>query len=175
MLFADHVNSRLVKWCQRRAPSWLWGSDMAPTISARLSRPCSGILALCGCMYTSYVATLNSTICFFFLLWLSFCHHPSQPRAPSAHPLIYIGPILMHSMKKIIRKLAKTSHYLLVRLFVQKLIDNYVSIIMLSKWLQYQGKAGFLIEFLKWYFSKYCKCKLSGFLLRQSHIIVEIK
>ena len=26
---------------------------------------------------------------------------------------------------------------------------------MLSEWLQYQGKAGFLIEFLKWYFSKY--------------------
>ena len=51
--FADHVNPRLVKWRQRRAPGWLWGPDMAPTVSARLSRPCSGILALCGCMYTS--------------------------------------------------------------------------------------------------------------------------
>ena len=29
------------------------GPDMAPTVSARLSRPCSGILALCGWMYTS--------------------------------------------------------------------------------------------------------------------------
>ena len=29
------------------------GPDMAPTVSARLSRPCSGILALCGCKYTS--------------------------------------------------------------------------------------------------------------------------
>ena len=28
-------------------------ADMAPTVSACLSRPCSGILALCGCMYTS--------------------------------------------------------------------------------------------------------------------------
>ena len=26
---------------------------------------------------------------------------------------------------------------------------------MLSEWLQYQGKAGFLNEFLKWYFLKY--------------------
>ena len=26
---------------------------------------------------------------------------------------------------------------------------------MLCEWLQYQGKADFLIEFLKWYFSKY--------------------
>ena len=26
---------------------------------------------------------------------------------------------------------------------------------MLSEWLHYQGKAGFLIEFLKRYFSKY--------------------
>ena len=26
---------------------------------------------------------------------------------------------------------------------------------MLSESLQYQGKAGFLIEFLKWYFSEY--------------------
>ena len=26
---------------------------------------------------------------------------------------------------------------------------------MLSEWLHYQGKTGFLIEFFKWYFSKY--------------------
>ena len=29
------------------------GPDMAPSVSARLSMPCSGILVLCGCMYTS--------------------------------------------------------------------------------------------------------------------------
>ena len=40
----------------------MWGPAMAPTVSARLSRPCSGILALCGCMYTSYIATLNYNI-----------------------------------------------------------------------------------------------------------------
>ena len=27
MLLADHVNPRVVKWRQRRAPSWLWGPD----------------------------------------------------------------------------------------------------------------------------------------------------
>ena len=73
MLFSDHVNPQVVKWRQRRAPGWLWGPDMAPgwlwgpdmapgwlwgpdmapTVSACLVRPCSGILALCGCMYTS--------------------------------------------------------------------------------------------------------------------------
>ena len=37
MLFAVHVNLQLVKWHQRRAPIWLWGSDMAPIVSARLS------------------------------------------------------------------------------------------------------------------------------------------
>ena len=29
------------------------GPDIAPTVSAHLSRPCSELLALCGCMYTS--------------------------------------------------------------------------------------------------------------------------
>ena len=37
MLFADHVNPRLVKWRQRRAPGCLWGPDITPTVSARLS------------------------------------------------------------------------------------------------------------------------------------------
>ena len=78
---------------------------------------------------------------------LRFCDHPHHPRAPPTHPLIYTGPILMNSIKKH-KNLAKTSHYLLIRLIVQKLKDNYVSIIMLSEWLHYQGKAGFLIEFL---------------------------
>ena len=34
---------------------------------------------------------------------LSFCHHPSQPCTPPAHPLIYTGPILMNYLKKIIK------------------------------------------------------------------------
>ena len=36
--------------CPRSEP------DMAPTVSARLStRPCSGILALCGCMHVHVI------------------------------------------------------------------------------------------------------------------------
>ena len=36
-----------------RAPIWQWGPDMAPTVSSCLSRPCSGIMALCGLIWTS--------------------------------------------------------------------------------------------------------------------------
>ena len=41
------------------------------------------------------------------LLLLSFFHHPPHPRTPPAHPLIYTGPILMNSMKKIIKNWQK--------------------------------------------------------------------
>ena len=52
--FADHVNAQLVKWHQWRAQIWQWGPKMAPTVSARLSRLCSGTLAFCGYVWTSY-------------------------------------------------------------------------------------------------------------------------
>ena len=69
MLFADHVNPRLVKWRQSRAPGWLWGPDMAPAVGARLS---IGLVVeywrfVGACTRHSY-STLNSTICVFFLL-----------------------------------------------------------------------------------------------------------
>ena len=67
MLFANHVNPRLVKWSQRRASGWLWGPDMAPTVSAHLSRPCSGILALCGVLFAGPITNTrayNSTTTF---------------------------------------------------------------------------------------------------------------
>ena len=51
-LLTMYINLQLMKWHQRRPPIWLWGPDKAPTVSARLSRLCSGILALCGYMYT---------------------------------------------------------------------------------------------------------------------------
>ena len=51
--FADHVNPQLVKRDQKRTPISLCGPDMAPTVNAHLSKPCSGILALSGYMYTS--------------------------------------------------------------------------------------------------------------------------
>ena len=45
---------------------------------------------------------------------------------------------------------------------------------MLSEWLHYQGKAGFLIEFFKMVaISRNTgKCELDRFSLRQSHIIL---
>ena len=61
--------------------------------------------------------------CVILLLCFSLCHHPPHPCAPPTHPVIYIGQILMNSMKKS-QKLVKISHYLLARLVVQKLIDN---------------------------------------------------
>ena len=61
------------------------GPDMAPTVIACLSRPCSGILALCGYLHICVIATLNSTVCVILLLYLSFCHHPptSMPFSPT--------------------------------------------------------------------------------------------
>ena len=59
-----------------------------------------------------------------FLSLFKLLPPPTLPHAPPTHPLIYTGPILMNSVKKNCQKLAKTSHYLLARLVVQKLIDN---------------------------------------------------
>ena len=70
-----------------------------PTVSAHWSRPCIGILALCGYIYMSYIASLHSTICVIFLLCLSFCHYPYTPLPPT--PLYKPAQsILMNPMKK---------------------------------------------------------------------------
>ena len=116
--FSNHVNPRLVKWCQWRAPILQWGPDIASTVSTHLSRPCSGKLTLYGCMWT--IDKLYH--CVILLLCFSLCHHPTHPRTPPTHPLIYTDPILMNSMKN--KKLMKIRHYLLTRLVVQMLMDN---------------------------------------------------
>ena len=60
-------------------------------------------------------------------LYLVFCHLASlfkflpqstPPLALPAHPLIYVGPVLMNSMKKL-SKLVTISHYVLASLVVQ--------------------------------------------------------
>ena len=75
-----------------------WGPDMAPTVSARLSRPCSGILAFVG------ACTRHSYSKLYYLCLLSslikLLPPPTPPCAPPTHPLIYTGPILMNSIKK---------------------------------------------------------------------------
>ena len=74
------------------------GPDMAPSVSARLSRPLVEYWPFVGaCTRHSYS---KLSICVLFLLCLSFCHHPPHPRTPPTHPLVYTGPILMNSMKK---------------------------------------------------------------------------
>ena len=75
------------------------------------------------------------------------------------------------------QKLAKISHYLLARLVVQKLIDNYISIIMLSELVQYQGKARlafYKLNIQNGISRNTGKCKLDKFLLRQSQTLATI-
>ena len=35
--FADHVNSKLMKWCQCQALNRQWGPDIAPSISKHIN------------------------------------------------------------------------------------------------------------------------------------------
>ena len=52
VLFANHVNLRLVKLSQRMALTRHWRPDTAPAANKYLLRPCSGTLAIvgkCGC------------------------------------------------------------------------------------------------------------------------------
>ena len=117
VLFSDHVNPWwLVKWHQWMAPIWQRGPDIVPTVSTRLSRPCSGILALSGCMYIQFVhiiATLNSNIVhmssYFFILAFATTHPTLMTLLPM--PLYTLAPILMNSIKNC-QKIAKISHYL---------------------------------------------------------------
>ena len=98
MLLAYHVNPRVVKWHQGRAPTWLWGPDMAPTVSAHLSRPCSRTLPFVGaCTRRSY-----SKLYYLCLLssLIKLLPSPTPPPASPTHPLIYTGPILINSIKK---------------------------------------------------------------------------
>ena len=88
------------------------------------------------------------TVCVLLLLCLSFCHY--SPYIPPIHLLIYAAPILMNSMKNH-QKLAKTCHYLLARLVVQKLIDNLVLLRSVNA-PNTKAMLAFYIEFIKWYF-----------------------
>ena len=107
VFFSDHVNPWWpVKWHQWRATIWQWGLDIAPTVKTRLSRPCSRILALSGCMYIQFVhiiATLNSTIVI-LLLCINLFHHPPHLTPLLPMSLYTLTPILMNSMKKIVKK-----------------------------------------------------------------------
>ena len=51
----------------------LWGPDIVPTVSVRLSRPCS------LWVHVHVIDTLNSTIYAMLFLFLSFSHHLPHP------------------------------------------------------------------------------------------------
>ena len=109
----------LVKWHQRRAPIWLCGPDIAPTVSASLSRTCRHkwnnwpFVGTCTChsyFKLNYLCPLASL---FKLL-----PQPTPLLCPSYPSLIYADPILMNSMKNH-QKVVKISHCLLARLVVR--------------------------------------------------------
>ena len=119
MNYADYINPWLVIWHQRRPPIWLWGHDMAPIGSACLS---IGIVV----EYWPFVGTCthhSSTKLYYLCLLASLLtlllpptpplcsSHLYHPCAPPTHPLIYAGPILMHSIQEM-WKLVRISHYL---------------------------------------------------------------
>ena len=72
-------------------PIWPWEPDIDPTVSTRLSRPCSGILAICRCMWTSYplFTLLMCHLAGFFVLIL-------PPLAPTQPPNSSHLPSYMH-------------------------------------------------------------------------------
>ena len=79
---------------------WQLGPDIAPAVSACLSRPCIGMLAIVGtCTHHSY-STLYY-LCHLASL-LKLLPPPTPPLCSSHPPLIYAGPILM-------KKIVKTS------------------------------------------------------------------
>ena len=102
--------------------------DIAPTVTAHLFRPCSGILTLVGeCTCHSYSKLYY--LCLFASLF-KLLPQPTLPHTPPAHPLIYAGPILMNSMKKIMGKNQPSST---CQVNCTK-ANRYLS------WIQYQGK-----------------------------------
>ena len=133
MLFAHHVNPRLVKWRQKRHQKGLrvgCGDLIWLPLSVHV---CLGLVV----EYWPFVGacTRHSYSELYYLCLLSFLFKllppptpPSRPSCPS--PNIH-WPNINEFHEKNRKKLVKISHYLLVRLVVQKLIDNYI--IMLSE------------------------------------------
>ena len=96
MPFADHVNPRLVKW--RQGGLQVSCEDL---IWLPLSEHvCLGLVVEYWPFVSASTRHSYSKLYYLCLLsfWLSFFHHP---RTPPAHPLIYTGPILMNSIKKL--------------------------------------------------------------------------
>ena len=100
--FCRPCKSTTGEMAPRRAPGWLWGPDMAPTLSARLSRPCSGILALCGCMYISYSYSKLYYLCLLSSL-IKLLPPPTPPPSASRPPPNIHWPNINEFHQKIIK------------------------------------------------------------------------
>ena len=94
--FVDHVNPRLVKWHQRRPPIWLWEPDMSLHI-------CLGLMVEYWPFVGAYTHHNYSKPYYLCLLASLFklLPPPTLPLCPSCPPLIYTGPIIINSMKKL--------------------------------------------------------------------------
>ena len=108
--------------------------------------------------------------CFFVLTFGS-----THPTLHSSYQQRYVcWPNNNEIHEKIIKNLQKSAVvYVLAWLVVQKLIDTYLSIIMVSEWVQYQGKA-----YCDWIFNNDIswnpgKCKIGGISLRPLHITLQ--
>ena len=113
-VFANHVNLWLVKCHQWRALIWKWRSDTDggdPTVSTRMSRPCSGIMAPVD---VDIVVILNSTICVILLLCFSLCHHLPHTHTLLIHTLISLAQYQCIPLKNH-QKLLKINHYSFAR------------------------------------------------------------
>ena len=103
--FCRPCKSTTGEMAPKRAPSWLWRPDMAPTVSARLSRPCSVLLAFVGaCTHHSY-----SELYYLCLLSSLFKLLPplTPPPCPSHPPLNIHWPNINEFHEKIIKNWQK--------------------------------------------------------------------
>ena len=93
---------------------------MAPTVGPRLSRPCSGILALYEYVDVHVIATLKFTISAI----LPLHHHPPNPRTPPPTPYI-CWPNINDFHELNCQKLVKISQLISTcQVSCTKLIDN---------------------------------------------------
>ena len=141
---------------------------MAPTFSTSLSRPCSGIIAICGCMWTLSHCKLYQ--CVIQLLCFSLCHHPPHPRTLPVHPIMCTYPILMNSMKK-----SKTSeNQLLFTCQVSCTKAKYYYVKWTRPTSSLRKSWFFKLNFQFSNAPNAGKCELGQFLLRQSQIVCQV-
>ena len=121
--FCRPCKSTIGEMAPRRGPIWLWGNIIWLPLSVHV---CLGLVV----EYWSFVGanTRHSYSELYYLYLISSLFKllppPTPPPQPSCPPSNIHWPNINEFHEKYRKELAKTSHYLLVRLVVQKLIDN---------------------------------------------------